>query len=154
SLGGFQLGNCCALASNTTIITLDHHFRGAESIPWGEARIIKPVVIEDYVWVGMNASILPGVTIGEGAIIGMGTVVPKDVPPLAIVVGNPARIVGHRDEKEYSVLKKRGVARAVSARCTRLWIPAEMREKYHDLLREVGYDIDNGREYFEFTGRD
>jgi len=80
--------------------------------------------------------------------------VPKDVPPLAIVVGNPARIVGYRDEKEYYALKKHGAVRAVSARCTRLWIPAEMREKYHELLNEVGYNIDNGREYLEFTGRD
>ncbi|MDT8302438.1 MAG: acyltransferase [Sedimentisphaerales bacterium] len=154
AIGGFQLGNCCALASNTTILTLDHYYQSSESIPWGEERIIKPVVIENNVWIGMNVSILPGVTIGEGAIVGLGAVVPKDVPPLAIVVGNPARIVGHRDEKEYHALKKRGAVRAVSARCTSLWIPAEMQEKYHDLLREVGYDIDNGREYFEFTGRD
>ncbi len=154
AIGGFQLGNFCALASHTTILTLDHYYRDTESIPWGEVRTIKPVVIEDYVWIGMNVSILPGVKIGEGAIVGLGAIVPKDVPPLAIVVGNPARIVGHRDEKEYYALKKRGAVRAVSARCTRLWIPVEMREKYHDLLREVGYDIKNGREYFEFTGRD
>ena len=154
AIGGFQLGNCCALASNTTILTLDHKYRSAESIPWGEERIIKPVVIEDYAWIGMNVSILPGVTIGEGAIVGLGTVVPKDIPSRAIVVGNPARIVAYRDEKEYYALKNRGAVRAVSARCTRFWIPAEMREKYQDLLLEVGYDIDNGREYFEFTGRD
>lgn len=154
AIGGFQLGNCCALAARTIVLTLDHHHRCAESIPWGEARIIKPVVIEDYVWVGMNASILPGVTIGEGAIVGLGAVVSKDVPSCAIVVGNPARIVRYRDEKEYYALKKRGAVKAVSARCTRLWIPVEIRENYHDLLREVGYDIDNGREYFEFTGMD
>jgi acetyltransferase-like isoleucine patch superfamily enzyme len=150
AIGGFQLGNCCALASNTTVITLDHHYKSTESIPWGDERIIKPVVIEDYVWIGMNASILPGVTIGEGAIVGLGAVVPKDVPPLAIVVGNPARIVAYRDEKQYSQSKNRGAVRAVSTRCKGLRIPAEMREKYHDLLKEIGYDIDNGREYFEF----
>ena len=51
AIGGFQLGNCCALAANTTVLTLDHHYRSTESIPWGEDRIIKPVIVEDYVWV-------------------------------------------------------------------------------------------------------
>ena len=149
AIGGLQLGNCCALASHTTILTLDHHHRKSESIPWGKARIVKPVVIKDYVWIGMNASILPGVTIGEGAIVGLGTVVSKDVPPRAIVVGNPAKVVGYRDEVEYNTLKARGAVRAPSVHCTQLWIPPEMREKHHDLLQEVGYDVDSGREYFE-----
>lgn len=154
ALGGLRIGNYCALASNVTILTLDHHHREAESIPWGEARLIKPVVIEDYVWVGMNASILPGVTIGQGAIVGLGAVVPKDVPPLAIVVGNPAQIVKYRDKKEFDALKTRGATRPPNRHCTRLWIAPEMREKYHDLLMEVGYDIDSGKEYFEFVPGD
>ena len=152
--GGLQMGHYSGLGPNTTILTLDHHHHGAESIPFGETRIIKPVIIEDYVRVGRNVSILPGVTIGEGAIVGLGAIVPKDVPPRAIVVGNPARIVGYRDEKEYSELKNRGAVRSVSARCTRLWIQPDMREKYPNLLREVGYDIDSGKEYFEFAGGD
>jgi maltose O-acetyltransferase len=56
----------------------------------GMARI----VIEDDVWIGFNATILKGVTIGKGAIIGATTVITKDVPPYAIMVGNPARQVG------------------------------------------------------------
>ena len=55
---------------------------------------MSPVVIEDDAWVGFNASILKGVRIGRGAIIGACSVVTKDVPPLAIMVGNPARQVG------------------------------------------------------------
>lgn len=51
------------------------------------------VIIDDNVWIGEKASILPGVHIGEGAIIGAGAVVTKDVPPFSVVVGNPARIV-------------------------------------------------------------
>src|SRR5574340_497761 len=98
--GGLKIGRYCAVASRTTILTVDHQFRGAESIPWGQTRALGPVVIEDYAWVGMNAAILPGVTIGEGAIIGLGAVVAKDVPPRAIVVGNPARVVGYREEEQ------------------------------------------------------
>ncbi len=154
ALGGLQLGDCCALASNATILTVDHHFRDAQCLPWDDVRIIKPVVVGDYAWIGKNACILPGVRIGEGAILGLGAVVPKDVPPRAIVVGNPARIVGHRDEEQYNSLKKAGATRTASTRCSVLWVPPEMREKYHDLLQEVGYDVDGGREYFEFKSSD
>ncbi len=55
---------------------------------------MAPVVIEDDVWIGFGASVLKGVRIGRGAIIGAGTLVNKDVPEFAIVVGNPARQVG------------------------------------------------------------
>src|ERR1022692_3366992 len=55
-----------------------------------------PVIIADDVWIGARAIILPGVTVGSGSIIGAGAVVSKDVPPGAVVVGNPARIVRNR----------------------------------------------------------
>ena len=55
---------------------------------------IAPVVIEDDVWIGFGAVILKGVRIGRGAIVALGSVVTKDVPPLTIVAGNPAKIVG------------------------------------------------------------
>lgn len=53
----------------------------------------KPVRIYDYVWIGANAVIIKGVTIGEGAVVGAGSVVTRDVPPYTIVAGNPARII-------------------------------------------------------------
>jgi acetyltransferase-like isoleucine patch superfamily enzyme len=53
-----------------------------------------PIVIEDDAWIGFGSTILKGVTIGKGAIVGAATVVTKDVPAYAIVVGNPARVVG------------------------------------------------------------
>lgn len=52
---------------------------------------VKPVVIEDNVWIGRAAIIMPGVTIGEGSIVAAGTVVMADVPPNTLVLGNPAR---------------------------------------------------------------
>ena len=57
----------------------------------------RPVRIEDDVWIGARTIILPGLTIGKGAIIGAGSVVTKDVPPYAICVGNPARVIKYRD---------------------------------------------------------
>jgi acetyltransferase-like isoleucine patch superfamily enzyme len=53
----------------------------------------KPIVISDDVWIGFNSTILKGVIIGKGAVIGANTVVTKDVPEMAVVVGNPAKII-------------------------------------------------------------
>ena len=53
----------------------------------------RRIVIEDKVWIGINATVLPGVKIGYGAIIGAGSVVTKDVEPMSIVAGNPARFI-------------------------------------------------------------
>lgn len=55
----------------------------------------KPIVIRDNVWIGMHCIILKGVTIGEGAIVGAGSVVTKDVEPWTVVAGNPAKTVKH-----------------------------------------------------------
>jgi maltose O-acetyltransferase len=52
-----------------------------------------PITVEDYVWIGGNSTILPGVTIGKHAIVAAGSVVTKDVPPNTIVGGNPARLI-------------------------------------------------------------
>ena len=66
----------------------------------GPDVIRKPIVIKDKAWIGFNSIILKGVTIGEGAIVGAGSVVTKDVPPYTIVAGNPARIVREIPENE------------------------------------------------------
>ena len=58
----------------------------------------RPIVIEDDVWIGFGASIIGGVRIGRGAIIGAGTMVTKDVPPFTLVVGNPMRVVRQLSE--------------------------------------------------------
>jgi len=58
-----------------------------------------PIKIQDRVWIGFNSTVLKGVTIGEGAVVGAGSVVVKDVPPFVVVAGNPARIVKDLREK-------------------------------------------------------
>ena len=62
---------------------------------WNENVSSEPIVIHDNVWIGERCSILKGVTIGEGSIVGCNSVVTKDVPPYTIVAGNPAKVVKH-----------------------------------------------------------
>lgn len=59
---------------------------------WSHVKV-APVTIEDRVWIGFNAIILKGVTLGEGAIVAAGAVVTKDVPPYTVVAGNPAQVI-------------------------------------------------------------
>jgi maltose O-acetyltransferase len=60
-------------------------------------RPVAAVNIGDDVWIGARVIILPGVTIGSGSVLGAGAVISKDVPPFAVVVGNPGRVVRFRD---------------------------------------------------------
>ena len=64
------------------------------------------IIIEDDVWIGKGATILSGVTLGKGCIVGAKAVVAKDVPPYAIVVGNPSEIIKYRfDDNIIKILK-------------------------------------------------
>lgn len=100
--GGLSIGDDVVISYNCIIWTINHDYTDS-CLPYGKSRLKAPVIINRGVWVGRNAMIVGRVTIGEGAIIGMGAVVSRDVPPLAIVVGNPARIVGFRPIDAYIV---------------------------------------------------
>jgi maltose O-acetyltransferase len=104
--GGFEVGNNCSISDNLLVYTWNHEYKNGKTIPFDTRRELKPVKLEDNVWIGSRVTIIPGVTVGEGAIIGMGSVVTKDVPPLAIVGGNPAKVVKYRDKSRYEKLKK------------------------------------------------
>ena len=89
------------------IITDSHNYEG-EAIPYDDTVISKDVVIEDNVWLGNRVIVLPGVTIGEGAIIQAGSVVVNDIPKYAIAGGHPAKVFSLRDKDHYEMLKKEG----------------------------------------------
>lgn len=106
-----EIGNDVLISWGVTIVDHNSHAipfsqREKDVINWrlGEKDWthvkISPVKICDKVWIGFNSIILKGVTIGEGAIIGSGSVVTKDVPPWTIVAGNPARIIREIPENE------------------------------------------------------
>lgn len=95
SLKKITIGKNCLIAANTQIFDGSGHDL---SFPDAENRvntrgIIKPIIIEDNVWIGANCIILPGITIGQGSVIAAGSVVSKNVPPLVVVGGNPAKII-------------------------------------------------------------
>jgi acetyltransferase-like isoleucine patch superfamily enzyme len=92
--GGIYIGDDVLIGHNVCLLTLNHDFR-----PDMRANLHPSAVhIENKAWIGSNATILPGVTIGEGAIVAAGAVVSKDVPAGTIVGGVPAKIIREIDE--------------------------------------------------------
>lgn len=83
------IGDNVFIGPNTSLCTIIHALEPAERNR-GTMRAL-PVTVGDNVWIAANVVVLPGVTIGEGAVIGAGSVVTKDVPPFTLVAGNPAR---------------------------------------------------------------
>jgi len=90
-----SIGNNCLIAANTQIMDGSGHDLSFEN-PANRINTTgttKPVIIEDNVWIGANCIILPGVTIGQGSIIGAGSVVTKSIPPMVVAGGNPAKVI-------------------------------------------------------------
>ena len=106
--GGVYIGKYLHCAQGLTIYSANHNYKSTEYIPYGLDWDLKPVEIQDFVWIGANVTIVPGVTVHEGAIIGAGAVVTKDVPKYAIVGGNPAKIIKYRDKENFEKLKAEG----------------------------------------------
>lgn len=83
-LGGITIGDRSMIAPKVTLVTEGHPVPPDERY---DAVTVAPIVIEHNVWIGAAATVLPGVTIGHDSIVGAGTVVAKDVPPLSVVTG-------------------------------------------------------------------
>lgn len=90
--GPLEIGEHVSISPEVAILTASH---GVNDPAF---RVeIRPVVIEDHVWIGTRAMILPGVRLGRGSVVAAGAVVTRDVPPLTVVAGVPARAVAERD---------------------------------------------------------
>lgn len=89
--GGLFIGDSVSISHRVSIFTGSHDLRTADF-----RYVAKPVTVHDHAWIGGCATILPGVTIGEGAVVAAGAVVTKDVPPYEIHAGVPACKIGER----------------------------------------------------------
>ena len=93
--GGITIGDGTFVGHNVVIATLNHDFDPKERITTHPSK----VVIGKNVWIGANATVVPGVTIGDNSIIAAGAVVTKDVPPNVIAGGVPAKVIKSIDRK-------------------------------------------------------
>ncbi len=91
------VGDNTLIGPNVTIITVNHDYR-FEGLMAKTAHSLSPVHIGENVWIGANAVVLPGVTIGNNAVIAAGSIVTKDISEGIIVGGNPARFIKNRFE--------------------------------------------------------
>tara|TARA_R110002050_G_scaffold74226_6_gene159398 strand:- start:3046 stop:3585 length:540 start_codon:yes stop_codon:yes gene_type:complete len=90
--GGLKIGDSVNFSNGVWVWTAEHSVNDS-----GFTYTQAPVIIEDYVWLGGRAIIMPGVTIGRGAVVASGAVVTKDVPMCTIVGGVPAKKIGERN---------------------------------------------------------
>lgn len=92
-IGPVTIGCHVNLAQGITVTALNHNFEDSDKRIDEQGVSTTPVIIEDDIWIGANAVILPGVTIGKHSVVAAGAVVTKNVPPHSLVAGVPAKII-------------------------------------------------------------
>jgi len=92
-IGPVIIGSHVNLAQGITVTALNHNFADTSKRMDDEGVNTMPVTIEDDVWIGANAVVLPGVRIGTHAVVAAGAIVTKDVPPHSLVAGVPAKVI-------------------------------------------------------------
>ena len=97
--GAITVGDRVMIGPNVTIVTACHPI--SPDLRAKGLQYNLPVTINDNVWIGAGAIILPGVTIGENSVIGAGSVVTKDIPANVVAVGNPCKVIREINESDY-----------------------------------------------------
>lgn len=92
-IGPATIGHHVNLAQNVTVTGLNHNYQDADKRIDEQGVSTRPVTIEDDVWVGANAVILPGVTLGKHSVVAAGSVVSRSVPPYSVCAGSPAKAI-------------------------------------------------------------
>ena len=87
--GGIEIGDGALIGHNVVLATINHDLNPKEN----RKNHYAPIKIGAHVWIGSNATILPGVTIGDNCVIGAGSVVNKDIPANSLAVGNPCKVI-------------------------------------------------------------
>lgn len=102
--GQVKIGSYFHSGIECMMICQNHNYEG-DGIPYDNTYVLKNITIGDFVWLGNRVTIVGNVNIGEGAIVAAGSVVCKDVPPCAIVGGNPAKVIKYRNIDKFNSLK-------------------------------------------------
>lgn len=92
-IGPVNIGNNVIFAQNVVMSGLNHNYTDINMPIWLQGETVATITVEDECWIGANAVITAGVTIGKHSVVAGGAVVTKDVPPYSVVAGNPARII-------------------------------------------------------------
>lgn len=95
--GGIKIGDDVHIACHAAIIASEHDYEKLGTAAFSKDMLGRGIIIENSVWIGANAVILDGVTIGTGSVIGAGAVVTRDIPAYSIAVGVPARVIKKRN---------------------------------------------------------
>ena len=95
--GKIFIGKNTMIGPNVTIVTVNHNYQ-AEGLKAQHSHVLSPVRIGENVWIGGNALILPGISIGHNAVIAAGSVVTKDIGEGELYGGNPARFIKRRTD--------------------------------------------------------
>lgn len=99
ALAKLEIGSYCSIGPYASILASGHDWSDPDTPILLQNRRVQSIVLGENVWIGAHATIMDGVTIGENSIVGVGSVVTKDVPPYRTVAGSPARIVRIREPK-------------------------------------------------------
>lgn len=94
--GGLEIGNDVRIAAHVRIVPMNHVYEDPKTPIRLQKYKCLGIKIEDDVWLGVGSTVLDGVTIGKGSVIGAGAVVTKDIPPYSIAVGVPAKVIKKR----------------------------------------------------------
>lgn len=106
--GKITIGDNVIIGPGLQILTEVHDYE-SDMLPYnGRENIVKDVRIGRNVWIGADVTVMPGVVIGEGAVVGTKSFVNKDIPPLAVVAGTPAKVIKYRNKAQYDKLVSDG----------------------------------------------
>jgi acetyltransferase-like isoleucine patch superfamily enzyme len=103
--GGLEIGDDVLIGPHVRILSAGHQIHGGDSVVARNAITYAKIIIDRGAWIAAGVTILEGVHIGAGAVVGAGSVVTHNIPPMAVAIGNPARVLHFRDQSK----KQRGI---------------------------------------------